>query len=74
MFRSVQVLCHHEGMKRQAEYVEGTEAWTRFDSAMKHVLSVPHSEIQRRVEAHRAEAAKNPNRRGPKPKDKKKNA
>jgi hypothetical protein len=57
-------------MKAKPEYVEGKEAWTRFDGAMKHVLSVPHAEIQRRIEEQRAEAAKNPNKRGPKPKHK----
>jgi hypothetical protein len=57
-------------MKREPEYVEGEEAWTRFEGAMKKVLAVPHSEIQRRVEEHRREAAKNPNKRGPKPKHK----
>ena len=57
-------------MKAKPEYVEGKEAWTRFEGAMKKVLAVPHSEIQRRVEEHRREAAKNPNRRGPKPKHK----
>jgi hypothetical protein len=46
--------------------VEGPEAWDRFTKTMKQVLSVPHSEIKKRVEEHRAEAAKNPNRRGPK--------
>jgi len=57
-------------MKPKPEYVEGKEAWTRFDGAMKHVLSVPHAEIQRRIERERAEAARNPNKRGPKPKSK----
>jgi hypothetical protein len=57
-------------VKAKAEYVEGTEAWTRFQSAMKKVITVPHAEIQRRIEAERSEAAKNPNRRGPKPKSK----
>lgn len=52
------------------EMVEGNEAWTRFNNTMKRVIAVPHSEIQKRIEAHRAEAAKNPNRRGPKPKRK----
>jgi hypothetical protein len=41
------------------------EAFTRL---VDHVLSVPHSEIQKRVKAHRKDAAKNPRRRGPKPK------
>jgi hypothetical protein len=55
-------------MKAKPEYVEGPEAWTRFQNAMKKVVAVPHAEIQRRVEEHRSEAAKNPNKRGPKPK------
>jgi hypothetical protein len=54
---------------RTAEYVEGQEAFKNFESAMKKVLSVPHSEIQRRIEAHRKESAANPNRRGPKRKE-----
>ena len=40
-------------MKRQPEYVEGPEAFTRFQDAMKRVLGVPHVEIQRRIEAER---------------------
>ena len=57
-------------MKPQPEYVEGSEAWERFNSAMKGVLMVPHAEIQRRIAEHKKEAARNPNRRGPKPKRK----
>jgi len=41
-----------------------------FTSLVDRVLSVPHSEIKRRVDAHRKAAAKNPNRRGPKSKRK----
>jgi hypothetical protein len=48
------------------EMLEGPEAYRRFEKVMKAVLTVPHSEIQRRIEEHRKEAAKNPNRRGPK--------
>lgn len=59
-----------EGMKAKPEYVEGPEAWNRFDQAMKRVVTVPHADIQKRIEAHREEAAKNPNKRGPKPKRK----
>jgi hypothetical protein len=55
-------------MKAKPEYVEGPEAWRRFEGAMKRVLAVPHSEIQRRIEAERKRSAANPNRRGPKPK------
>jgi hypothetical protein len=39
-----------------------------FDVFMRKLVAVPHSEIKRRVEAHREASAKNPNRRGPKPK------
>ena len=53
---------------RTPEMIEGSEAWTRFQNAMHKVIAVPHSEIKKRIDAHRAEAAKNPNRRGPKPK------
>lgn len=61
-----------EEMKQQAEpdTIEGTEAFTRFENAMKKVLSVPHSEIKKRIDAHRKESALNPNKRGPKPKSK----
>ena len=55
-------------MKPKPEYVEGPEAWQRFGAAMKGILAVPHSVIQARIEAHRREAARNPNKRGPKPK------
>jgi hypothetical protein len=55
------------GMKlRMPEYIEGSEAWTRFRGAMKKALSVPHSEIQRRIEEQRKLSEANPNRRGPK--------
>ena len=47
--------------KQQSEY-------GAFTTLVDHVLSVPHSEIQKRVEEHREAAAKNPHRRGPKPK------
>jgi hypothetical protein len=54
----------------KGEMIEGPEAFTRFRNAMKAILSVPHSAIQIEIERHRAEAAKNPNKRGPKPKRK----
>jgi hypothetical protein len=59
-------------MKPQTDMVEGTEAFTRFENAMKKVLSVPKAEIQRRIEEHKKESALNPNKRGPKPKDNRK--
>jgi hypothetical protein len=52
------------------EMIEGPEAFTRFENAMRAVVSVPHSEIQKRIEGYRKQSALNPNRRGPKPKKK----
>ena len=37
-----------------------------FTKLVDRVLAVPHSVIQKRVEKHREQAAKNPNKRGPK--------
>ena len=51
------------------EMIEGPEAWKRFQAAMKRVVSVPHSEIQKRIDKQCRESAKNPNRRGPTPKN-----
>lgn len=51
---------------KKPETIEGAVAFQRFRAATKAALAVPHSEIQKLIEAHRAEAAKNPNRRGPK--------
>ena len=50
-------------MRHSAEY----EAFT---ALVDQVLAVPHSVIKDRVEQHRKQAALNPNRRGPKPKQK----
>lgn len=55
-------------MKAKPEYVEGPEAFTRFQGAMQKVLTVSHAEIQRRIEAARKVSAANPVKRGPKPK------
>jgi len=55
-------------MTKKPEMIEGAEAFHRFREVTKAVLAVPHSEIKKRIEEHRTEAAKNPNRRGPKPK------
>lgn len=53
-------------MNRTPEYVEGSEAWTRFTGAMKRVMTVSPEELKRRIEAERKVSAANPNRRGPK--------
>jgi hypothetical protein len=58
-------------MKKEPEMIEGTEAFENFKNVMKQVLSVPHDEVQKRIEEHRKEAAANPNRRGPKTKKRK---
>jgi hypothetical protein len=58
------------GATKTPEYHEGPEAFTRFRDAMKKVLAVPHSEIQRRIAEERKRSEENPNRRGPKPKSK----
>jgi hypothetical protein len=63
-------LCNDGAMKSHTEMIEGPEAFTRFEKAMKKVLAVPHSVIQKRIEEQRRESALNPNRRGPKPKQK----
>jgi hypothetical protein len=52
--------------KKQIEMIEGPEAFRRFRDATKAILAVPHSEIKKRIEEHREQTAKNPNRRGPK--------
>jgi hypothetical protein len=57
-------------MKAKPEYLEGPEAFARFDGAMKKALSVSHDELKRRIEAERRKAALNPRKRGPKPQGK----
>jgi len=37
-----------------------------FENLLGRLLAVPHSEVQKRVKRHRKQAAKNPNRPGPK--------
>ena len=53
-------------MKAKTEYVEGPEAWKRFEGLMKKILAVPHSEIQRREAEYQKQAQANPHKRGPK--------
>jgi hypothetical protein len=51
---------------RKPEMIEGDEAFRRFRDTTKAILAVPHSVIKQKLEEHRRQAAKNPNRRGPK--------
>ena len=57
-------------MKSESEMVEGPEAFKRFDALMGTVMKVPHAVVQQRIAEHRKQAAKNPHKRGPKPKHK----
>jgi hypothetical protein len=43
-----------KAMKHKPEYAEGPEAWTRFQNSLKHVLAVPHEQIQRRIQKEKA--------------------
>ena len=52
-------------MKAKPEYVEGPEAWKRFNNAMGKVLSVSHAELQRRIAVEKEKTALRP-KRGPK--------
>lgn len=46
---------------KEAELIEGPEAFKRFDALMGAVVKVPRSVVQARVEEARGRAAKNPN-------------
>ena len=52
------------------ECIEGPEAFKRFDATMTALLSVPHATLVRREKAYRKKVDANPNRRGPKRKEK----
>ena len=47
-----------------------TSEYDAFTNLVDRVLAVPHSVIKQRVEEHRKEAANNPHKPGPKPKQK----
>lgn len=40
--------------------------YERFAKLTDRLLAVPRAELQKRLDAHKEQAAKNPNRRGPK--------
>jgi hypothetical protein len=61
---------YNADMKPAPKIIEGPEAWSQFKGIMKGLMAVPRAEVMEREQAHKAEAAKNPNRRGPKPKAK----
>jgi hypothetical protein len=55
--------------KPSAKNAKGSNVeYERFTNLVDQVLSVPHSVIQKRIEEHRMAVARNPHRRGPKPK------
>jgi hypothetical protein len=45
-----------------------SKEYARFTALTDRLLSVPRAEVQKRIEQHREQAAKNPYKRGPKPK------
>jgi hypothetical protein len=49
-------------VKSEPEYLEGPGAKERFDRAMRHVITVSHVEIQRRLKEARKKASWNPKR------------
>ncbi len=57
--------------KQETNHSSDTEEFKRFTTLTDALLSVPHVEIQKAVEKHKKEAAKNPHKRGPKPRSKK---
>ena len=45
-----------------------SKEYNEFVKLTDRLLAVPHAEIQKRIAQHREQAAKNPKKRGPKPK------
>jgi predicted DNA-binding WGR domain protein len=52
--------------KKQPDYIEGKEAFRRFDDMMTALIAVPKAVVEKREKAYRAQVDANPNRRGPK--------
>jgi hypothetical protein len=57
-------IAHNENMKPHPEMIEGPEAWTRFQNAMKAIIRVPKSAMPPSPFGSRAKKAKKPT--GPK--------
>jgi hypothetical protein len=49
-------------------YIEGPEAFRRFDEGMTQILSVSRATLLRREREYKKKSMANPKRRGPKPK------
>ncbi len=45
-----------------------SKEYDRFTNIVDRLLSVPRAELQKRLDSYKEKAAKNPNKRGPKPK------
>lgn len=52
--------------KNQPDYIEGKEAFRRFDDMMTALVAVPKTVVDAREKEYRAQVDANPNRRGPK--------
>lgn len=62
------------GMKTEPEMIEGPEALANFRAAMTKIMTVSKDELLRREAEYRKQSLANPNRRGPKPKAKRRRA
>jgi hypothetical protein len=51
---------------KHPEYIEGKEAFRRFDDLMTALVAVPKAVVDEREKAYRAPVDANPNGRGPK--------
>jgi hypothetical protein len=56
-------------MKPATQLTEGPEAFTNFTNAMRKMISIPKEELLRREAAYKINADQNPNKRGPKKKN-----
>lgn len=54
--------------------LERTAEFRHFKDVMKRLIAVPKSELDEQIRLHQEESRKNPNRRGPKPKTKRRSA